>query len=248
MSGQVNLAVLPQMADLPFGEPAWRSACEAALEQRVDDPVLRDVQRACSEAGRWDGVYLLSVLARLETSVLIDAQDRIFLDWGTAGEVTLQPPVGARAPFKLWVHTHPRFASYWSATDTHSLALGATVVERAMVLGQSGPKTSRNFNPILIVKRDDCVVKSSIQPGLNLSGNNLEQGKHGVEDINHILREIKIPPLPSYRLSDRLLNSRKEPFSKRLAESGPLHHWTDEPPVPWDDWYAQHGLLTEVNA
>ena len=188
MSGQVNLAVLPQMADLPFGEPVWRSACEAAVEQRVDDPVLRDVQRACSEAGRWDGVYLLSVLACLETSVLIDAQDRIFLDWGTAGEVTLQPPVGAQAPFKLWVHTHPRFASYWSATDTHSLALGATVVERAMVLGQPGPKAARNA------------------------------------------RFVEVEEGP------------------RLAQHGPLGEWTEETPVPWDDWYVQHGLLTEVNA
>ena len=188
MSEQPNIAVLPQMADLPFGDVAWRRACEAALEQRVDDPVLLDVQRSCSAAGRWDGVYLLSVLARLETSVLIDAENRVFLDWGTAGEVTLQPPVGARAPFKLWVHTHPRFASYWSSTDTHSLALGAAVVERAMVLGQPGPKAASNARFVAV-----------------------EAGP-------------------------------------RLARDGPLGEWTEEAPVPWDDWYAQHGLLTEVNA
>ena len=76
--------------------------------------------------------------------VLIDADEKIFIDWGTAGQVTLQPPVGGRIPFKLWVHTHPRFASYWSITDTTSLSLGAGILESAMVLGQPGPKHSSN--------------------------------------------------------------------------------------------------------
>ena len=58
--------------------------------------------------------------------------------------MTLQPPVGGRLPFKLWVHTHPRFAAYWSGTDTNSLSLGARILESAMVLGQPGPKHSSN--------------------------------------------------------------------------------------------------------
>ena len=56
--------------------------------------------------GEWDVVYALSVLAGLETSVLIDAEDVISIDWGTSGHVQLSPPVGCKAPFKLWVHTH----------------------------------------------------------------------------------------------------------------------------------------------
>ena len=140
------MIALPASNSFPFELSAWTRACEAAADQRVDDAVLLDVQRSLSQLGRWDGVYILSVLARFETSVLIDAEGQVFLDWGTSGQVTLQPPIGAKAPFRLWVHTHPGFAAYWSGTDTHSLALGTGIVEKAMVLGEPGPKTSTNAN------------------------------------------------------------------------------------------------------
>ena len=135
---------LPDTADLALSDETWQRACLAAEEKRVDDGDLLEAQRLLSEAGRWDGVYILSVMAGLETSVLIDAENKIFIDWGTAGQVTLQPPVGGRSPFKLWVHTHPRFASYWSSTDKTSLSLGTLILESAMVLGQPGPKHSSN--------------------------------------------------------------------------------------------------------
>ncbi len=135
---------LPDSSQLPLDETAWEEACKAASSRDVTNDALVDVQRTLAQAGRWDGVYVLSVMAGLETSVLIDADDQVFIDWGTAGQVTLQPPVGGRVPFKLWVHTHPRFASYWSRTDTNSLSLGTRILERAMVLGQPGPKHSTN--------------------------------------------------------------------------------------------------------
>jgi hypothetical protein len=135
---------LPDAQELRLEETTWENACRAADERRVDDIDLLAAQTTLAQAGRWDGVYILSVMAGLETSVLIDADDRVFIDWGTAGQVTLQPPVGGRLPFKLWVHTHPRFASYWSSTDTNSLSLGARILEAAVVLGQPGPKHSKN--------------------------------------------------------------------------------------------------------
>ena len=135
---------LPDASELNVTDEEWEVACIAATERAVDDPVLLDVQRKLSQADRWDGVYVLSVMAGLETSVLIDADDQVYLDWGTAGQVRLQPPVGARIPFKLWVHTHPRFDAYWSGTDTGSLSLGAAILEKAIVLGQPGPKHSAN--------------------------------------------------------------------------------------------------------
>ena len=135
---------LPDAHTLRIEDATWQNACLAASERRVEDADLLTAQTALAQAGRWDGVYVLSVMAGLETSVLIDAEDRVFIDWGTAGQVTLQPPVGGRLPFKLWVHTHPRFASYWSGTDTNSLSLGARILEAALVLGQPGPKHSKN--------------------------------------------------------------------------------------------------------
>ena len=135
---------LPEMESLAFDVDVWTAACLAAAQGQVDDASLLLVQKACAEEARWDGVYILSVLAGVETSVLIDADDKVFIDWGTAGQVTLQPPIGGRSPFKVWVHTHPRFASYWSVTDKNSLSLGATILEKAIVLGEPGPKFSTN--------------------------------------------------------------------------------------------------------
>ena len=147
---------LPDAEELELQDEMWERACIAAQERRVDDEDLLTAQRMLAQAGRWDGVYVLSVIAGLETSVLIDADEKIFIDWGTAGQVTLQPPVGGRIPFKLWVHTHPRFASYWSITDTNSLSLGTGILESAMVLGQPGPKHSSNRS--LIEVDDDSTL------------------------------------------------------------------------------------------
>ena len=147
---------LPDAEELELQDEMWERACIAAQERRVDDEDLLTAQRMLAQAGRWDGVYVLSVMAGLETSVLIDADEKIFIDWGTAGQVTLQPPVGGRIPFKLWVHTHPRFASYWSSTDTNSLSLGTGILESAMVLGQPGPKHSSNRS--LIEVDDDSML------------------------------------------------------------------------------------------
>ena len=147
---------LPDAEELELQDEMWERACIAAQERRVDDEDLLTAQRMLAQAGRWDGVYVLSVMAGLETSVLIDADEKIFIDWGTAGQVTLQPPVGGRIPFKLWVHTPPRFASYWSITDTNSLSLGTGILESAMVLGQPGPKHSSNRS--LIEVDDDSML------------------------------------------------------------------------------------------
>ena len=68
-------------------------------------------------------VYNLSLIAGLETSVLIDANGQIQIDWGSPGRVPLRPPVGMMAPFRVWVHTHPGFHAYWSGTDKNSLAM-----------------------------------------------------------------------------------------------------------------------------
>ena len=99
---------LPDAEELELQDEMWERACIAAQERRVDDEDLLTAQRMLAQAGRWDGVYVLSVMAGLETSVLIDADEKIFIDWGTAGQVTLQPPVGGRIPFKLWAvsYTH----------------------------------------------------------------------------------------------------------------------------------------------
>lgn len=125
----------------------WMSACIQAEAQAVESEEVQSVQRRAAQHGRWDLVYNLSLIAGLETSVLIDANGEIQIDWGSPGRVPLRPPVGMMAPFRVWVHTHPGFQAYWSLTDKNSLAIAQGILSRALVLGAPGIKQSRNIGP-----------------------------------------------------------------------------------------------------
>jgi len=83
-------------------------------------------------------IYLLSQSEFKEISILIDADDRVWVDWGSSGEVQLRPPAKSRLPYKVWIHTHPRCGAYWSITDKTSLAIASTLLEKALVLGVDG--------------------------------------------------------------------------------------------------------------
>ena len=97
---------LPDASNLNVTDEEWEAACSAATERVVDDPVLLDVQRKLSQADRWDGVYVLSVMAGLETSVLIDADDRVYLDWGHGWASSTPTPRWRSYPFQtLGSHT-----------------------------------------------------------------------------------------------------------------------------------------------
>ncbi|MEC7111415.1 MAG: hypothetical protein VXX03_04685, partial [Candidatus Thermoplasmatota archaeon] len=124
---------------------AWAAAMNAAWDGDVDTPEVLEVQQAAASAGAWNAVYVLSAVAGLETSVLIDAEGTVFIDWGSPGLVPLRAHVGAMAPFQVWVHTHPRFDAYWSGTDRQSLANGTGVLREALVLGYDGVNRARNL-------------------------------------------------------------------------------------------------------
>ena len=115
-----------------------------AQNQEVNNPVLLDAQEQAAKTNDWKFVYQLSKVAGLETSVLIDAEGRIQIDWGSPGLVPLKPFFGAKAPFSIWVHTHPSMSAYWSITDRRSLAHSTGILERAMVLGEEGFKIAKN--------------------------------------------------------------------------------------------------------
>lgn len=140
---QVALSVNPE----GFGctDEEWAAAMGAAWDGDVDTPEVLNVQQRAALAGAWNAVYVLSAVAGLETSVLIDAEGTVFIDWGSPGLVPLRAHVGALAPFQVWVHTHPRFDAYWSGTDRQSLANGTGVLRKALVLGYDGVKQARNL-------------------------------------------------------------------------------------------------------
>ena len=137
------MIVIPDLEQLNLDEESWAKVCDLAENRLIGDEVIA-VQSNAALLGRWDVVYVLSRLAGLETSVLIDAEDNVSVDWGSPGRVALSPPVGCAAPFKVWTHTHPGFDAYWSGTDTNSLAIASGIVSKALVLGAPGIKQSLN--------------------------------------------------------------------------------------------------------
>ena len=137
------MIVIPDLEQLHLDEESWAKICDLAQHRLIGDEVI-EVQSNAALLGRWDVVYVLSRLAGLETSVLIDAEDNVSVDWGSPGRVALSPPVGCAAPFKVWTHTHPGFDAYWSGTDTNSLAIASGIVSKALVLGAPGIKQSLN--------------------------------------------------------------------------------------------------------
>ena len=94
----------------------------------------------------WDKIYQISEFFGQEISILVDAQERIFVDWGSISRVELTPPLGSVVPFKLWLHTHPRNQAFWSITDQNSLFIAERILEHAIVLGMDGILTSSNTN------------------------------------------------------------------------------------------------------
>ena len=99
-----------------------------------DCEVIREHIAGLVKAGRWQEIWAIGDRLSREVSVLIDAEDKFYVDIGTSGEVKMSPPVNAKVPFKLWLHSHPRDA-YWSSTDLDTIACYTSLLERAAVLG-----------------------------------------------------------------------------------------------------------------
>ena len=89
----------------------------------------------------WRSLWLLADKMGREVSLLFDAEDRVWVDVGTSGQVRVAPPEGSKIPYKLWIHTHPRDA-YWSSTDIDSILMFSTILEEAIVLGHDHLKRS----------------------------------------------------------------------------------------------------------
>ena len=72
---------IPNLEQLDITQEVWDHVTEMAKQRQIDDEVLLDVQHRASQLRRWDVVYAISYLAGLETSVLIDAEEVISIDW-----------------------------------------------------------------------------------------------------------------------------------------------------------------------
>ncbi len=104
----------------------------------VESEFWLDLVTNMAQKSNWHMIYLLSKSVSREVSILVDSKDNYFVDWGTIGSVELSPPIGAVLPFKLWVHTHPSNAAYWSITDRNTLEIAKGILDKALVLGEDG--------------------------------------------------------------------------------------------------------------
>jgi hypothetical protein len=68
---------IPHLEELEISNDEWLDICQLARERDIENPLLLDLQRKGASLGRWDIVYSLSLLAGLETSVLIDSEDNV---------------------------------------------------------------------------------------------------------------------------------------------------------------------------
>ena len=107
-----------------------------------ESPVIKETIAALAEESSWRKLWQVADSMSREVSVLFDADGRIWVDVGTAGQVRLAPPKGAKIPFRTWVHTHP-WDAYWSATDLSTLAAYSRILESALVLGHDHMKRAR---------------------------------------------------------------------------------------------------------
>ena len=118
------------------------------MENITETELFEEMMQGLVESKQWEEIYRISSALGREVSILIDADDSIWIDWGDQSEVTLSPPYGAKIPFKLWVHTHPNMLAYWSFTDQNSLQIASNILETAYVLGGDGLlSTSSNCGP-----------------------------------------------------------------------------------------------------
>ena len=104
----------------------------------VESEFWLDLVTNMAQKSNWHMIYLLSKSVSREVSILVDSKENYFVDWGTFGSVKLSPPIGAVLPFKLWVHTHPSNAAYWSITDRNTLEIAKGILDKALVLGEDG--------------------------------------------------------------------------------------------------------------
>jgi hypothetical protein len=73
-----------------------------------------------------------------EIQVVVDANDELFMDFGTPGFVDFtEVPTGMTIPIKCWIHTHPFGSAYFSSTDWMTIRNWQLIMTEAIVLGDN---------------------------------------------------------------------------------------------------------------
>ena len=152
----MTTSVLPRIHS--YGEVS-----EDISSGRISSSRVKETIAALADGGSWSELWEIADSMSREGSVLFDADGRIWVDIGTVGHVSLEPPLGATIPFRLWVHTHP-WDPYWSQTDKDTLAAYSMILESALVLGHDRMKWSRNGSDMQTIEPSGPLSTWSSEP------------------------------------------------------------------------------------
>ncbi len=136
---------MDEIGEIPLGSVFPRlhpmdSVFHAVQEGDHGSIIVRETIAALALAGfrgesdNWEKLWGIADRMSKEVSVLIDREDFTWVDIGTRGQVRLAPAIGSKAPYKLWLHTHP-WNAYASSTDRDTLANCSMILQEAIVLG-----------------------------------------------------------------------------------------------------------------
>ena len=85
-----------------------------------------------------------------EIQVVIDANNELFIDFGTASFVNFSDEEslkGMKTPIRCWVHTHPFGKAYFSKTDMTTINTWKSLMVSAIVLGNNEHQTWMQSRP-----------------------------------------------------------------------------------------------------
>ena len=108
----------------------------------IEDIRIKQTLAAYALSEEWSKLWKIADRLKREVSILFDYDFKIWVDIGTIGKVVLSPPLGAKIPFQMWIHTHP-YNAYWSETDLDTLACNTYLLDKAIVLGHDHFKETR---------------------------------------------------------------------------------------------------------
>ena len=135
--------MIEKMGIIP-AESNQKTLTRAIRKGDINDIRIKKTLAFFAEKEKWSSLWNLADTLKREVSILFDNEENIWVDIGTRGEVRMLPPLGAKIPFKMWIHTHPHDA-YWSITDLETLANFSSIMENAMVLGHDHYKLTRKI-------------------------------------------------------------------------------------------------------
>ena len=106
---------------------AWRHMLFSGIAEPNSPAFLDEIWKASVET-----------LGGLEISVIIDANDKLFMNSGSPGLVDYGGVMvkGMKLPLKSWIHTHPFGVAFWSGTDRKTLRTWRPILTEAIVLGK----------------------------------------------------------------------------------------------------------------